>query len=307
MKMTNTKTTTTKTNRYFRALLTALAATILALSAFSVPAIGDQSDDPNQSASGASKKVAAVSLASATATTPKASFASGSGGNYLGVMVSNHGNLMSFESPQGQEQVFSGQEGYAVCSNFSSTVHGHDTGSVEGGFGAPAFSQPTAGEFPLTVTRKTTDGKFQLKQVWSKPDATEKDVTVTMTLKNLSSATIHNVFLSRSGDFDAGATSQNQGARTLDSAWQWNDQSTESASRPPTGVMLTAATFWAVQDTFVEPRSDWVGGTHENCFARVPALTTPTSVQDLAMRAHYALFSLSAGQSKTVRFEYRSM
>jgi hypothetical protein len=35
-------------------------------------------------------------------TTVKASFASGSGTNRLGVKVSNHGNLLSFVSPAGQ-------------------------------------------------------------------------------------------------------------------------------------------------------------------------------------------------------------
>src|SRR5215218_6896605 len=128
----------------------------------------------------------------------KASFASGSGSDFLGVKVSDHGNLMSFESPENQEAVFGGREGYAVCSNFTGTVHGHDTGDVESGFGAPTFAQPNgAGTFPLTVTRKSTDGKFRLKQVWNKPEATEKDVTVTMTLTNISSASINNVFLSR--------------------------------------------------------------------------------------------------------------
>src|SRR5829696_3248850 len=48
-------------------------------------------------------------------TTVKASFASGTGANFLGVKVSNHGNLLSFESPAGQEAVFAGNEGYVVC------------------------------------------------------------------------------------------------------------------------------------------------------------------------------------------------
>src|SRR5918995_7454310 len=72
----------------------------------------------------------------------KASFASGSGSNFLGVKVSDHGNLLSFESPQGQENAFSDAEGYAVCSTqsgdetFGERVNGHDTGSVFGGFAA---------------------------------------------------------------------------------------------------------------------------------------------------------------------------
>src|SRR5215218_1712477 len=143
-------------------------------------------------------------------TTVKASFVSGTGADFLGVKVSNHGNLLSFESPAGQEAVFTGREGYALCSNNGSTHNGHDTGEVEGGFGTPTFVQPTAGAFPLTVTRSTTDGKFQLKQVWAKPDATEKDVTVTMTLTNRSNATIEGVLMSRSGDFDASGTSNDR-------------------------------------------------------------------------------------------------
>ena len=263
-----------------------------------------QQSTSSQSTTTPEKSSGDVSIQS---TTVKASFASGSGANFLGVKVSNHGNLTSFESPQGKENLFSGAEGYAVCSNFNNTVHGHDTGAVEAGFGTPTFVQPTAGAFPLTVTRNTTDGKFQLKQVWAKPDATEKDITVTMTLKNLSSATINNVFVSRSGDFDIGATSQNQGARTSDSVWQWNDLSTQSPDRPAGGVMLSAATFGTVHTTNVEPRSDWFDGTRKNCFAQTPGLTTPTSVQDLVMRARYSLFDLSAGQSKTIKFEYRRM
>jgi hypothetical protein len=151
-------------------------------------------------------------------TVVKASFASGSGTNFLGVKVSDHGNLLSFESPQGQENAFSDAEGYAVCSTqfgdetVGERVNGHDTGSVFGGFAAPTFSQPNgAGTFPLTVTRRTIDGKFQLTQVWNKPDTVEKDVTVAMTLKNISGAPINGVFLSRSGDFDVGSSSLDQG------------------------------------------------------------------------------------------------
>src|SRR5918994_7025578 len=90
-------------------------------------------------------------------TVVKASFANGSGVNFLGVKVSDRGNLLSFESPQGQENAFSDAEGYAVCSTqfgdetVGERVNGHDTGSVFGGFAAPTFSQPNgAGTFPLT-------------------------------------------------------------------------------------------------------------------------------------------------------------
>src|SRR5215211_618669 len=176
-------------------------------------------------------------------TTVKASFVSGTGADFLGVKVSNHGNLLSFESPAGQEAVFTGEgrEGYALCSG-PSTVNGHDTGGVEEGFGTPKFKQPNPGKFPLTITRKTTDGQLQLKQVWSKPDAIEKDVTLTITVKNISSGSSFVVVLSRSGDFDVGTSSTDQGARTGDSVWLWDDLSTTAPETSRGGTMLTGLT-----------------------------------------------------------------
>jgi hypothetical protein len=244
-------------------------------------------------------------------TVVKASFANGSGANFLGVKVSDHGNLTSFESPAGQEQVFGGREGYAVCSNNGSTHNGHDTGDVEGGFAAPTFSQPNgAGTFPLTVTRRTTDGKFQLTQVWAKPDAVEKDITVTMTLKNISSATIEGVLMSRSGDFDVGDQSADRGAGTNDSAWLWDDATLVS---PPGGLMLSALTFGTSHLTGIETASTWVGdgtqttpGTRQSCGADM--VNTPTSTaSDLTMKVLYLFGNMSAGQSKSVKFEYGRM
>src|SRR5215211_916161 len=190
-------------------------------------------------------------------TTVKASFVSGTGANFLGVKVSNHGNLLSFESPQDQEEVFDGREGYALCSNSGGAVNGHDTGSLETGFGPPKFKQPNAGKFPLTITRKTTDGQLQLKQVWSKPDAKEKDVTLTMTLKNISSGPIPDVDLARSGDFDVGTSGQDQGAGTNDSVWQWDDLSRANSEPTPGGVMLTALTLGTPHAVRVESRDNW--------------------------------------------------
>ena len=218
--------------------------------------------------------------------------------------VSDHGNLMSFESPQGQEAVFGGNEGYVVCSGGGGTIHGHDTGPLEAGFGPPTFSQPNgAGTFPLTVTRNTTDGKLQLKQVWNKPDAAEKDVTVTMTLKNLSSSSIPTATIARTGDFDVGTLSNDQGAATADSAWQWDDRF--AADSPPVGLMLTALTLGISRDPHIETRSAW-NDTRDGCLAN-EVLTPTTSAQDLTMRVFSIVGNLSAGQSKSVKFEYGRM
>jgi len=244
-------------------------------------------------------------------TAVKASFTNGSGVNFLHVAVSDHGNLTSFESPASQEAVFAGSEGYVVCTGGGATVHGHDTGSVEAGFGTPTFAQPNgAGTFPLTVTRNTTGGAFQLKQVWAKPDAIEKDVTLTMTLKNISGATLSGVELTRTGDFDVGSYPRNsvdRGATTLDSTWLWDDQ--DSFDSPAVGLMLTALTFGTLHDTSVEPHSYWAGATsdptRDNCYGVSP--NTPLAPDDYALRMIYHLGNMSAGQSKTVKIGYGRM
>ncbi len=245
-------------------------------------------------------------------TTVKASFASGSGANFLGVKVSDHGNLISFESPVGQNALSVG-EGYALCSNSGATVHGYDSGSIgsptrvpESGFGTATFSQPTAGAFPLTVTRKTTDGKFQLTQVWAKPDATEKDVTVTMTVKNLSSSTINNVFLSRGGDYDLGSTTNDWGALTGDSAFQWDDR-IGGIDSPATGMQLTALTFATSHGPDIDTFSQWDESRRSHCDDFTELTPTTTGTRDLAMRVVYKLGNLSAQQSKTVKYEYGRM
>jgi hypothetical protein len=240
-------------------------------------------------------------------TTVKASFASGSGANFLGVKVSNHGNLLSFESPAGQEAVFvsdpPGNEGYKVCSD-TTTLNGRDTAGEELGFGTPTFAQPNgAGAFPLSVTRKTTDGKFQLKQVWAKPDAVEKDVTVTMTLKNISSSTIQGVYLHRTGEFDVGPTGTDRAARTNDSAWQWDDNN--GFDSPRVGLMLTALTFATPHNPIVQSSDEWLGTGRTSCGLLI--VGTLAGPADFAMGLYYSLDTLTAGQSKTVKFEYGRM
>jgi hypothetical protein len=238
-------------------------------------------------------------------TTQQASFTSGSGPTFLRVVVSDHGNLLSFESPQ-VAQSLGGIEGYVLCSQDGSTVHGYDYGSGESGFGAATLSQPNgAGTFPLTVTRNTSDGKFQLKQVWNKPDNIEKDVTVTMTLTNLSSTTISGVVLSRTGEVNAGglgADANDFGTHTSDSALQWDDL--DVVGPPAVGLMLTALTFGTAHTPYIENRSGW---NPTGCFPSGGVQTPVITRQDLAMRVNYSLGNMAASASKTVKFEYGRM
>jgi len=131
-----------------------------------------------------------------------------------------------------------------------------------------------------------------------------------MTVKNITTdGSDFFVVLSRSGDFDVGSSALDQGARTSDSVWQWDDVSSPVQEPLPGGTMLTALTWGIPHNTFIEQSSAWAvaGGTREECLT-ASGLPTPTSVQDLAMRVIY-LFPglLSSGQSRTLKFEYGRM
>jgi hypothetical protein len=147
--------------------------------------------------------------------------------------------------------------------------------------------------------------------VWSKPDITEKDVTVTMTLTNLSNTPIQEVLLSRSGDFDIGDSASDQGAETIDSAWLWDDEGGPEVE--PVGLMLTTLSFGTNHAARIEAQSDWISGrsspslpaSRQGCLDY--GKQTPTEPGDFTMRLFYLLGDLDAGQSKTVKFEYGRM
>jgi hypothetical protein len=287
-------------------LLATVALALLLIGGVAASKQQQEEQSTSRSSTTSDKSGGEVSIQS---TTNKASFASGSGANFLGVKVSDHGNLTSFESPAGKEHVFAGREGYAVCTNLIPLqAYGHDTGDVEGGFGTPTFSQPNgAGTFPLTVTRNTTDGKFQLKQVWNKPDAAEKDVTLTMTLKNRTSSTLADVLLTRSGDFDVGGSVTDQGGASTDSAWLWDDVSSGIGS-PYVGLKLTALTFGTTHNGYIVPEANWYNqssGNRLNCNGANPP--SPGTRAAFAMQMTYHLGNLGAGQSKTVKLLYGRM
>jgi hypothetical protein len=113
--------------------------------------------------------------------------------------VNEHGNLMQFESPAGQEHIRIGgfQEGYVLCVNGDAATY-YDNGLGETGWFPPVLVAKTTTS--VTIDRTTNDGKFKLTQKWTR-DSTERDLTVQMTLLNLGPAV--NVKLARNSDIDA--------------------------------------------------------------------------------------------------------
>jgi hypothetical protein len=224
---------------------------------------------------------------------------SGSGANRMDICISSHGNLVQFTSPTEHIRVGTIGEGYAVCSNNGAVVHGYDAAFTEGPWlGDPTIDQPNGpNTFPLTITRTTIDGVFSVKQKFAM-DAKEKDVTITMTLKNISAATVPTVEVSRyvDADVDEDSTPRSVG-RLTDSVWfTANDPS------PMTyGLSLIAGTLATGHTTRIENEPDFIGTTHAGC----DPSTNPTVGPGYSGRITYQLGDFTKGKSKTITYVYR--
>ena len=100
------------------------------------------------------------------------------------------------------------REGYAVCAANAvgaAPVVAYDSANVEAGWQVPVtISQPNGpNTLPLCITRRTT-GNLELQQCFSHI-ANEREVDITMTLRNLSGATAYNVMMDRYFDGDIAA------------------------------------------------------------------------------------------------------
>lgn len=154
-----------------------------------------------------------------------AQMTTGGGASYMHVEVNRQGN-MGFVSPQGEALVF---DGYALCEG-DNDAYAYNLPIEEGGFaglGPVTIKQAHPGAFPVTIVRNTQDGRIRLTQTWAVPDPTEKDVTVTVTVRNISASPISDQRLMRSGSahyqFDDPNPPFFGDASTADSAFEWWD------------------------------------------------------------------------------------
>jgi hypothetical protein len=241
-----------------------------------------------------------------TTTCPAAqTFTYGSGAQKFAFCISTHGNVLQLESPANFRHI-STREGYAVCSSLTevSESHGYDAGSSESGWGVATASQPGgANTLPLSITRNTTDGKFQLKQSFEWNTA-EKEIIITMVLKNTSASSIMSVQLSRYFDGDISDTPGNDVYDTTQSAAWGRDTSLTRY-----GLMLTALSFAYTSQADQEPFNAWnpTGSTYQSargCYSFI-GYGPPPPASDYIGRLTYTLGTISAGQSKTVKMLYK--
>lgn len=212
------------------------------------------------------------------------------------VTISNHGNVIQFESPIGSEHITNGsiEEGYILC---NSGTNRFDLADIEAGFGPAVTSCPTA--TTCTVTRNTSDGLMQLKQNFTFV-AAEKRLRIAHTVKNLSGAPLFGVVLRRQADFDieenlTGSFTNNHAATEQDAVFAWNDAA-DDASSVGHGMILRHVTPNAT-------RQAKVNFFESSCSPADQANGAPVN-GDFTDTLEYNLGTINSGASKSVTVDY---
>jgi len=162
-------------------------------------------------------------------------FTSGTGLTFLKYCVTVNGNITSFESPAGEEQINFGAagEGYGVCDFAGGTAYNDYAGFGDSGNWGPASIVSQSAK-SVKIARTTSDGIWTLTQTISMVAGLPPSAKIVMTLTNNSAVSRQGQLL-RYADVDsAGIPQQNNFDATINSAFGWNPGREPSAS----GLML---------------------------------------------------------------------
>jgi hypothetical protein len=183
-----------------------------------------------------------------------------------------------------------GSEGYAICA--PGLTHAVESGAGDVGFNDPTTSTPSSN------VRTTTDGRFRLTQSFTR-DTLEKEIIITMTVRNQSATHIPSVYVARFFDGDVADTpGGDKYSATKRSIFAHQDYANG-------GLALSPLTF------NFQVQTDIVAFSNHNpiadgCFTGDAVYpVTPTPAGDWVGWVTYYLGTINAGASKIVKFVYR--
>jgi len=223
------------------------------------------------------------------AAVPYVVFSGNTGERYYSIGVAQQGFLTRFVSPLAYNMFY--YEGYSTCSYKAGVLafayeYGGEAwgGSWSSLWGTPSVTSTS----PLTIVRKTTDNRLQLTQEFT-ADKTEIDVTIKMTLKNISGQTLTSVELLRFADIDVpvGGGTDDWGSRSPIRAYVFQQR----------GVALDLLSSAPGPYPYLDPTSQGpiCGGY---------SYAGPLSAGDHKVKARYYFGTMGAGAAKTVKFRY---
>jgi hypothetical protein len=225
--------------------------------------------------------------------------------HFMRVCLSREGNVLEFKFPAGNDQILDRiyHEGYAVCYSVPGTPAkvAYDDGFRYNGWGPPTITG-TPNQFPITITRTTTDGALQLVQkfTWA---AQPNQLSVVIKITNTSGKTLNFGGFSRyfNANFhpapntapddlfdrtDRSVMAQLHGIRT-------------SGDRGNPGMSLTRLTD--AGGVAIHSFDSW---QPETC-VQFQSMASPTPGGDWVGRIWTASYSMVAGKTETIKLVYR--
>ena len=214
----------------------------------------------------------------------------GVGQAFFRTCTSSVGTLTEVTSPAGATNLIQ-SEGYAICSAFG--VHGVETTFGSSGLGFPTISTQASN------VRTTTDGVFRITQSFLR-DALEKEIIITVTIRNMAAFAVSAVRFSRFFDVDVTDLNDFSGA-TKESAFIWDKYSGD----PGRGLELSARTYTIPSEAHIVLFDNFLPLT-SGCNPGV-IFGAAGTFEDWTARVTYNIGTMAAGASKIMKFVYRMM
>jgi hypothetical protein len=221
---------------------------------------------------------------------------SGSGEALFATCVTNTGNVTKFVTPSGVSNLHG--DSYAICDQETgagmSLARAYSReGNIELNFAAPSSHTTTSN------VRKTADGRYTLTQSFAR-DAPEKQLVITMTLKNNGPGPVTNVRIARFVDIDAGGNAIGDVfSKSLDSV-----TGVEATPGQEHGMMVGVLTPEISHVTQIVSYSDFSTAEYKYCAPTAP-YASPTTDGDWVAFVRFDLGTMAAGASRTVKLFYR--
>lgn len=207
--------------KHYRYLLAAFAITVaLAAHAQTTRPSVRQRDEAAEQANLAAKQKFVTPSPDAT-TTCTYQFSGGTGNKFVKYCVTVNGNIVSFQSPSGNEYLATAPigEGYSICDNDASVQYYDYAGYGDSGNWKPS-TKVSQSATSVKIARTTSDGKYTLTQTIAL-NAGNSLAQVTMALKN-NDTTSHHLGLIRYADVDANGSTSNSFDYTFRTAFGYS-------------------------------------------------------------------------------------
>lgn len=226
-------------------------------------------------------------------------FTAGAQSTFLRYCVTDTGNILGIESPQGHLMVPDDREGYGVCDGSTGVAY-FDYGSIGDSHNWGAATVVSHSAKSVKIARTTSDGIWTLTQTFMQVAGNAPMVKASMTLKN-NTAAARFAFLLRYADTDIDGDVTNNLDATVESASAWNSVSTPNENATAHGLMLQ--NVGVARDTHQALAQDTPSGPNPcNPFAVFPP--APLLQTDGSLALIYEAF-VGGGASTTATVGYR--